>query len=116
MTILYLGLDQGVVRVRLNGDATAEWAARQGPVGSVAVDLLAPRLVYAATLGHGLLRSGDGGASWVAAGAGIGSSQAWVVGAIFRSRDRGESWAEIGCAWTAGASDLKVRAAAVSEA
>jgi hypothetical protein len=102
MTTLFLGADEGLVRVELNGRASAEWCFRRGPVASVVPG-------YAATLGHGVMRSDDGGATWTEAGA-IDAPLTWVVAvspadgavyvgtepsALFRSEDGGRSFHEL---------------------
>lgn len=109
MTALYLGLDEGLVRVELNGKWSAEWCFPQGPVASVVADPLEPRLVYAATLGYGVLRSEDAGATWREAGS-IDAPLTWVVAvspsdsvvyvgtepsALFRSEDGGRTFHEL---------------------
>lgn len=115
MTNLYLGLEQGLAKVGLNGEGSAQWVLKSGPVSKVAVDPLRPDRVYATTLGHGLWRSEDAGDTWERAGGGIASPLAWSVAvsrservnglgavyvgtemsALYRSEDGGDSFREL---------------------
>ena len=116
MTWVYLGCDEGLVRAKLNGGAAeAEWVVRDRPVSSVVADPLQPRQLYAATLGHGLLRSADGGDSWEAEASGIASPLVSMLdvsrsdrndclgvvyagtepSALYRSEDAGSTFEEV---------------------
>lgn len=115
MTNLYLGLEQGLAKVDLGGGGTARWVLEVGPLSQVAVDPLRPDRVYAVTLGRGLWRSEDAGATWEQAGAGIDSQVTRSVAvsrseragglgvvyvgtelsALYRSEDGGDSFQEL---------------------
>ena len=115
MTNLYLGLEQGVAKLSLNGEGTVEWVLKAGPVSQVAVDPLQPDRVYVATLGQGLWRSKDAGTTWEQVGEGIASLPERSVevsrservnglgvvyvgtepSALYRSEDGGDSFEEL---------------------
>lgn len=106
-TIAYAATDRGAFKTN---DAGASWARISGVLWftRVAVDPRSPRFVYAAPLGAPLLRSADGGATWVelqASPLGVRSiaidparSQtiyAAAADAPFKSTDRGATWTRI---------------------
>lgn len=115
ITSLYLGFEQGLAKVSLNGENTAEWVLKAGPVLKIAPDPLQPDRLYAATVGHGLWRSEDAGATWEQIGEGIGTPLTWSVAvsrservnglgavyvgtemsALYRSEDGGSSFLEL---------------------
>jgi len=112
---LYLGLQQGLARLRRrNGAWAADVTLETGPIASIAVDPLKPELVYACAMRNGLWRSEDAGATWRQVGDGItrpivtvadvsraersGGHGAVYVGtrlsALFRSEDGGRTFRE----------------------
>lgn len=114
MTTLYLGLENGLMRVPLNGSGTADWSLRDVLVFSIAIDPLDPKYVYATTLGDGVFRSEDGGRTFVPAGE-LGSPHVWascvsptertahggvvyagtMPSAMYRSEDGGRTFREL---------------------
>lgn len=64
MTTLFLGFEQGLMRVDVNGSAKADWVLKVPTTFSVAVDPVDPKYVYATSIGHGVFRSEDGGRSF----------------------------------------------------
>ena len=94
------------------------------PVWSIAVSLTHPSVLLAATQGRGVLRSGDSGATWTTAIAGVDG--AWVVrfdpnqpltayagtqaAGIYKSVDEGKTWA----AQNHGLNSLDVRSIELS--
>ncbi len=115
MTNLYLGFDQGLAKVSLDGGGAAEWVLKAGPVSKIALDPLRPERMYATTVGHGLWRSEDAGTTWEQAGGGIGNPLTWSVAvsrgeranglgavyvgtemsSLYRSEDGGTSFQEL---------------------
>jgi hypothetical protein len=71
MTTLFLGLEQGLMRVEVNGSARADWAIKHVSAFSVAIDPQEPEHVVCTTLGQGVFRSDDGGRSFKPAGDGV---------------------------------------------
>ncbi len=107
-------------RIYKSSDGASSWelisgkAAKQGSgpgVRSLALGRRDPRLLYAATFWHGVLRSGDGGRSWKPVNQGLtGSHVSWLAedphdrkvlycatmpGGLHRSRDGGRSWSAV---------------------
>ena len=116
MSSLYVGLQQGLARVRPGPSGLeADLVLDRGPVSSIAVDPRRPERVYASAWGHGLWRSDDAGASWRRVGDGItrpivtvvavsgaepaGDASAVYAGtrmsAVYRSEDGGETFREL---------------------
>ena len=63
MTKLYFAADDALAVVTVGGgDARLNLALKGNSIGCVAVDPLAPQLVYCGTFGAGLWRSEDSGA------------------------------------------------------
>jgi hypothetical protein len=118
----YWGFNPGSLTRTTDGGMSWQPAATPDPVESstaVAVDAVASSTVYAAvgparmesTIRPNVLRSEDGGASWVSAGSGLptsivrslvtdprvsGALYAGTDAGIFRSRDAGRSWTPFG--------------------
>jgi photosystem II stability/assembly factor-like uncharacterized protein len=69
-TTLYAATNVGLFKSIDNGDSWQVTGLDSRPVFSVAVDPVNPNAVYAGTAGDGVLRSGDGGLTWTAAGDG----------------------------------------------
>jgi hypothetical protein len=90
-TSLYVGLAQGVARLRPDADGwSAELTLERGPVMSLAVDPLRPERVYASARQNGLWRSLDAGASWERVGEGI--TQPLVTVAAVSRAERNRDW------------------------
>src|SRR5262245_46390607 len=79
MAVLFVGLEEGLVRVEVNGSATAEWAIRKGPVMSISVDPGDTKNVYAAISGSGVFRSADNGRSFEPSGNQFRSQRVWSL-------------------------------------
>ena len=113
MNMLFIGYNDGLGRVDLGGSAEARLVLQGPPVASVAVDPHEPDLIYAATLGDGLWRSRDAGATfeksdfdavltWCATVSScerIGGTGSLSIGtqmsAVFKSTDAGKSFEEL---------------------
>jgi len=78
VTVLYLGLEQGLMRLDVNGRAEAQWVLRDVAAFSVAIDPKDPKYVYATTIGNGVFRSEDGGRTFVKGGEGVSSPLVWA--------------------------------------
>ena len=97
-----------------------EWTSGAGAPGgtlrAVAVNPLSPGIVYAGTSGIGVVRSLDGGGTWLQTNAGLpakyisafavnplnpaivyagADSSSETIGGVFRSADGGTTWAEV---------------------
>jgi photosystem II stability/assembly factor-like uncharacterized protein len=116
VTNVFLGLPDGVVRVRIvNGSGRAEAVLAVPRVAAIAVDPRDGERVYAGTLSDGLFTSTDGGGTWRRRGSGIDRPiisaltvsrshyvrDAGVVyvgtelSALYRSEDAGDTFAEL---------------------
>lgn len=115
MTTIGIALDDGLLIAR---ERAGSWAAEQQLSGRaaqcLAADPLRPEVLFCGTFGHGLWRSGNAGATWQEAGAGIAHAAIMAVAisaaersgnigvtyvgtepsALFRSEDDGASWHE----------------------
>jgi photosystem II stability/assembly factor-like uncharacterized protein len=88
---LFLGLEQGLMRVEVNGSGRADWVFRGPPAFSVAIDPKDPKYVYATTIGGGVIRSDDGGRNFQPGGEGIPTPLTWasVVSPTERTNEGG---------------------------
>lgn len=95
MAVLFVGLEDGLMRVEVNGSAKAEWAIEKGPVMCVTVDPGDPKNVYAAISGSGVFRSDDNGRSFEPSGNQFRSLRVWAlaVSAAERGDDGGVVYA-----------------------
>jgi photosystem II stability/assembly factor-like uncharacterized protein len=91
VTTLFLGFEQGLMRVEVNGTGTAEWVFRGPPAFSVAIDPKDAKYVYATTIGGGVIRSEDGGRTFQPGGEGIFTPLTWAssVSPTERTNDGG---------------------------
>ncbi|HLY32460.1 MAG TPA: glycosyl hydrolase [Ktedonobacterales bacterium] len=116
MTIIYMPMKDGLAVLQRQG---SQWQATLQMQGAdcwdLEVDPLAHEVAYCATLGRGLWQTTDGGQTWGAVGAGIGSDLVWScavsraervggagvvyagteLSALWRSEDRGATWREL---------------------
>jgi hypothetical protein len=115
MAVLFVGLEDGLMRVDVNGTATAQWAIEKGPVMNVVVDPGDAKNVYAAISGSGVFRSDDNGRTFEAGANQFRSLRVWSLAvsatertaeggviyagtmpsAAYRSDDGGRNWREL---------------------
>lgn len=115
MTVLYVGLEDGLQRIALNGRGTAERVIEHGPVMDVQADPEDPARIYAAVSGRGVFRSDDNGRSFEQSSNQFRSQRVWSLGvsasergdhggvvyagtmpsAAYRSEDGGRNWREL---------------------
>ena len=115
MTVLYVGLEDGLQRIVLNGSGKAERVIDTGPVMDVQVDPVDPNNVYAAVSGRGVYRSDDNGRSFEQTNNQFRSQRVWSLAvsasergsdggvvyagtlpsAAYRSEDGGRNWREL---------------------
>lgn len=79
MAVLFVGLEDGLMRVDVNGSAKAEWVIPKGPVMNVTVDPQDPRYVYSAISGSGVFRSEDNGRTFEPSGNQFRSLRVWAL-------------------------------------
>lgn len=115
MTTLYMPMKDGLAVVRKqNGRWQVDLKLEGADCWGAAVDPLKPESVYCSSLGQGLWRSEDAGATWKPVGEGIQYNMVWSVAvsrservggqavvyagtepsALWRSEDGGTSWQE----------------------
>jgi hypothetical protein len=96
--------------------AAPSTAASQGTVSSLAIDPGAPGTIYAAMSDHGVLKSFDGGVTWIATGLTNAAVTSITIapttpvtlfataypGGLLRSRDEGITWTTIGAGLSLG--------------
>lgn len=97
MTHLYLGLPQGLARLkRSNGYWSAELTLDKGPVVSIAADPAQPERIYACAMRNGLWRSENAGNTWRRVGEGITRPVVTVAEVSRAERSGGEGALYVG--------------------
>jgi NAD(P)-dependent dehydrogenase (short-subunit alcohol dehydrogenase family) len=108
---VYVGGAEGVARIAVGERVRVErlGGRRLAEASRIVVDPRDPAVLYVATMGHGVFRSEDGGATWVPASRGLERPMVWALAqhpvtgelwagtepsAIYRSEDGGRSWVE----------------------